>query len=134
MKIIVKILTIIMLMQLFIILLSSVVNATESFVISQYDIHINVNENNTIDVKETLVVDFSESRHGIYRDILKKGILTREINGEIIENNYIYKISNINVKSHKYSTSNEGTYQRIKKLVMLISMLIINKFMKFIIP
>lgn len=41
----------------------------QGFVITDYQVNIQVHENNTMDVKETIVTDFSEKKHGIYRNI-----------------------------------------------------------------
>ena len=36
------------------------------YVIDAYDIHVKVNENNTLDITETITANFQEERHGIY--------------------------------------------------------------------
>jgi hypothetical protein len=39
------------------------------YTISSYDINVNVNENNILNIVEDIKVNFSEERHGIYREI-----------------------------------------------------------------
>lgn len=41
----------------------------EYFDISEYDVQVQVNSDYTYDIVESLTVDFSEARHGIYREI-----------------------------------------------------------------
>lgn len=44
-------------------------NADDYYDIMTYDVNITVNDDNTYDIIETLLVDFKSQRHGIYRDI-----------------------------------------------------------------
>ena len=52
-----------------ILLLSLFALGAENFVINAYDIAITVNENSSMHVKETILADFTEASHGLYRDI-----------------------------------------------------------------
>ena len=42
---------------------------SDDYVISKYDININVNENNSFDITEKITVDFKNEKHGIIRKI-----------------------------------------------------------------
>ncbi len=52
------------------------------FTVSNYDIAVVVSEDNSYAVTETISVDFSEPRHGIYREIPLSGAVTRASGGE----------------------------------------------------
>ena len=41
----------------------------ENFVVERYDIAITVSEDSSMHIKETILADFTEESHGIYRDI-----------------------------------------------------------------
>ena len=45
--------------------------AAENFVINNYDVEINVRENNSYEITETLDVNFTAKSHGIIRDLLR---------------------------------------------------------------
>ena len=52
--------------------------SSKDFVIDSYDVNIVVNEDNSLDIIETIGVYFNEYKHGIYRNIpLKNKIRTR---------------------------------------------------------
>ena len=52
-----------------ILLVSLLTLNAENFVIDAYDISITVNEDSSMHVKETILADFTEASHGLYRDI-----------------------------------------------------------------
>ncbi|MHB1485595.1 MAG: DUF2207 domain-containing protein, partial [Saccharofermentanales bacterium] len=57
----------------FVITVPSKVHAQEAFTISQYDIEIMSNTDNSFNYTEKITVFFTEDRHGIFRVIPKKG-------------------------------------------------------------
>lgn len=57
----------------FVISLPAKVSAQEAFIITQYDIEIISNPDNSFNYTEKITVVFSEDRHGIFRTIPKKG-------------------------------------------------------------
>ena len=82
------------------ILLSPLVYA-EDFTINKYDIKMVVNENNTYNITETILVNFPDFKHGIYRTIpIDSGakISDVDVNEEFTESednkNYVIKIGN----------------------------------------
>lgn len=78
--------------------------------IRSYDIDIVVNENNVLDIKETLNVYFNEDKYGIYRKIP----LVNNISRNDGTTDTIYgSVSNINL-NYDYSTYNENFYEIIK--------------------
>ena len=71
----------------------------EAFEITNYDIQAQVGQDRTIDVTETLQVDFSSARHGLYRTIPLSGM------GERVSIKHVY------VVGAPYETSREnGVY------------------------
>lgn len=83
---------------------------SSGYVIENYDIDMIVNENNVFDITETITVDFSEEKHGIYRKIPLKNYVIRQ-DGTFSKNKA--QISNISV-NEKYTTSKENGYEAIK--------------------
>lgn len=80
------------------------------YVIDKYDVNIVVNENNTFDITETITAYFNVPKHGIYRTIPLKNIITR-LDGTTSTNQA--KITNINV-DNEYTTSRENGNYKIK--------------------
>ena len=78
------------------------------YVIDNYDIHIIVNENNTLDITETITAYFNTSKHGIFRTIPLKNKITR-LDGTTSTNRT--QVTNISV-NHDYTVSkNNGNYK-----------------------
>ncbi len=78
------------------------------YVIDKYDVNIVVNENNTLDITETISAYFNKPKHGIFRKIPLNNNIKR-LDGTTSTNHT--QITNIQV-DHTYSTSREnGTYK-----------------------
>lgn len=88
--------------------------AYEYFEISEYNVYLNVNENNSMDVVETITANFSTPRHGIYRDIEYRGTFERDVEGEILSSKYWAKIKHVDVENRPFDVSTEGPYKRVK--------------------
>ena len=90
------------------VLLGSFSFADEYYTIKNYDVKIDVTEDNIYHIVETIEVFFSEPRHGIFRDI------PTSLYG------YNHKISDVKVidpitgTNYKYDVSNEGSNIKIK--------------------
>ena len=82
----------------------------EEYVINNYDINIVVNENNTLKITEKIGAYFNAEKHGIFRKIPLRNIVTR-LDGTTSKNRA--KISKIEV-SDNYSLYNENGYKVIK--------------------
>lgn len=84
------------------------------YVINNYDVDIVVNENNSFNITETIDVYFNKQKHGIYRNIPTKNVITR-LDGTTSTNRP--KIRNVSVND-KYSTSwvstNGNSYKKLK--------------------
>lgn len=82
--------------------------------IDAYDINVNVNSNNVLEVTETIKVNFSAEKHGIYRVIPLTNKVTRTINGKAVVKNYRSSVNKISVldgatgKAISYKATKEG--------------------------
>lgn len=84
--------------------------ALTDYVIDSYDININVNENNTFDITETITANFYVRKHGIIRTIPLENTIER-LDGSRSTNRV--KITNLQV-NNKYSKSNSNGDLSIK--------------------
>ena len=80
------------------------------YVIDKYDININVNENNTFDITETITAYFNVAKHGIYRTIPSKNTVTR-LDGTTSKNRA--QLTNLSV-DNKYTLSKENGNYKIR--------------------
>ena len=84
------------------------VNAQSGYMIESYDVNMKVNENNTIDIIETITADFNTPKHGIIRTIPLKNELKR-LDGTTTKNQT--QITNLDV-DHEYKVKKEnGNYK-----------------------
>ena len=78
------------------------------YVIDKYDVNIIVNENNTLDITETITANFAEPKHGIFRTIPLSNTITR-LDGTTSKNRT--QVTNVSV-DHEYQASKEdGNYK-----------------------
>ncbi|HCC08064.1 MAG TPA: hypothetical protein DEP72_07925 [Clostridiales bacterium] len=84
--------------------------STSEYVISNYDVNLTVNENNTLNIIENIVTYFKIDKHGIFRKIPLKNEVIR-LDGTKSYNRA--KISDIKV-SDNYTTYNEAGNKVIK--------------------
>lgn len=81
--------------------------------ITDYKFEGTYNTDNTVSVKETIDVDFSQSRHGIYR-ILPLSMYVKRVtdNGDTKVLEYSNAVKDVSVEDWNYDTDSEdGTYQ-----------------------
>jgi uncharacterized membrane protein len=97
-----------------ILFLPTIAFAYEPFEIVQYDVIIDVHENNTMDIVENITVNFFEKRHGIIFNIPKKGSFIRKIDGEVVETNYKAKVDVTGVLDHNFEVSKDSNGVDIK--------------------
>lgn len=97
------------------------VNAQGGFTITHYDVHVNINKDASLDITETIDVNFYEPHHGIFRTIPYKYQLmplppgTEKADRQLESNGYAKTIiEDISVKGWDYSVSNNGDYREIK--------------------
>ncbi len=78
------------------------------YVIDKYDVNILVNENNTLDITETITAYFNVPKHGIFRTIPLKNTIER-LDGSTKKNRT--QVTNLSV-DNEYTTSREdGNYK-----------------------
>ncbi len=77
------------------------------YVIDKYDVNIVVNENNSLDITETITAYFNVAKHGIYRKIPLKNKIIR-LDGTTSTNRA--KISNLSVDNMYDISKSNGTY------------------------
>jgi len=82
--------------------------SAESYVTKDFDVQMDLYENNSITVNETIKVEFTEARHGIFRNIPYAGTTTRQIDGKTVLKKYRMKISDVHVEGYHYETYNEN--------------------------
>lgn len=80
------------------------------YTIQSYDIDMVVNDDNTFDITEKIKVNFSSSRHGIFRKLPLKNSIIRN---DGTKSNNRATITNIEV-SEEFSTYKENKYEVIK--------------------
>lgn len=85
-------------------------DTTRDYVINKYDVNINVNDNNSYDITETITAYFNVEKHGIFRKLPLKNTITRQ-DGTTSTNRA--KITNIKVNEN-FTTSTESGYKVIK--------------------
>ena len=102
--------TVVLIILLALLIPNTALGLGNGYTIESYDINMVVNENNTFDITETINVNFTLSKHGIYRKIPLRNTVER-LDGTTSKNRA--KISNIQV-SENYTTSNEDGYKVIK--------------------
>ena len=107
---------------IFIILLANVyAYAQEAFAIKNYDVHVKVNKDASLNISEKILVHFTEERHGIIRKIpfkykvqaLPSGV--EKANRPLQSGGYsIALIENIQVPGWDFDVTTQGDYKNIK--------------------
>lgn len=78
------------------------------YVIDKYDVNIVVNENNTLDITETITAYFNTSKHGIFRNIPLKNTIKR-LDGTTSTNRT--QITNVSVDNEYTASRKNGNYE-----------------------
>ncbi|MCA1926989.1 MAG: DUF2207 domain-containing protein [Calditerrivibrio sp.] len=90
----------------------------EYFDIENYEVYVKINKDSTLEITETILVNFHSQRHGIIRKIpivyeLDK-ISTNLDRLNFGSKNYTLKLYDIGVEYHNYNVSQNGNYIHIK--------------------
>lgn len=111
----------ILLLLFFSLLIAMGAYAQGGYIIKQYTVVVKVNKDASLDITETILVDFSESRHGIYRMIPFKYALaplpagTEKADRQLESNGYAQVIiESISVSDRDFSVTNTDGYKEIK--------------------
>jgi uncharacterized membrane protein len=91
----------------------------EAFIITNYKVDIKINSNGSFDVTEKIDLNFSESRHGIIREIPFRYVLDdmagfERASRDMNLGSYTITIRDISVEGIDYEVYNEGDYTCIK--------------------
>ena len=87
--------------------------ASEGFTIKKFDVTIGVHDDGTIEVVEKILVNFTESKQGIYREIPFKGESSVQINGQWQTYPWNLDITGISANKETF-VSKEGSYINIR--------------------
>ena len=81
---------------------------------NRFDVDMDVHKDNTIDVKETIIVDFLEHRHGIYRYIPLTGTIALKRDGKVYEADARIRIQDMEVEGYNFETYTENDSYVVK--------------------
>ena len=84
------------------------------FTITDYDVHMELHENDTVSVTETITVDFSEERHGIYRDIPLRIVVGGAVFGITDSKSYETYVRDVSVEGAEYTCEQSDTLYTIR--------------------
>ncbi|MBR2700950.1 MAG: DUF2207 domain-containing protein [Erysipelotrichaceae bacterium] len=99
----------------FLVTLIPVTEAKEKFDINKHQVEMEVHEDGSVLVTETLTVQFTRDMHGIYFDIPRKYNMTWELNGETIRKSYDFPVRKVKVLSgQNKDITSYSNYIRIK--------------------
>lgn len=91
------------------------VNAREAFDIRFHDVEMEVHEDGSIRITETMGVHFNEQRHGIYVNLREKQYMTMTVNGVTSQRQYYFPITDIKVlSSQSYDISEGDSFYQIR--------------------
>jgi hypothetical protein len=82
--------------------------ADEAYIITNDDVNIKISTDNTLDVTETMTLNYTQSRHGFYYYVQDGGVACREYDGQVYKTEYRYEIKDFNVEGHEFSLSRES--------------------------
>lgn len=86
----------------------------DGFIIKDYNVNAVLHENNTITQTETILVDFLESRHGIFRAFPTTVYVERQTPDGLITLPYRMKVRNVQVQGEEYDQSTEDGVHLIR--------------------
>ncbi len=84
--------------------------AGANFTVDSMDVSINVNDNNSYDVTERIVQNYSVPSHGMYRTISTKPVIVTGDAKQAVLQNFEIFISNVNVDNEFDTNSENGIY------------------------
>lgn len=84
------------------------------FQTNDYDVHVKVNENQSYDISESIRVNFTYPKHGLYRYIPYVGEKYSKVDGKEVTTRYKSKIKNLKVEGFQFKTQNQDGNKIIK--------------------
>ena len=75
---------------------------------NQYNVTMDVAEDNSFVMTEEINVTYTEPRHGLYRYIPLSGTAYSQVDGQTVEQKYRMKVENVRVDGYEYQTFEEN--------------------------
>ncbi|MBK5247643.1 MAG: DUF2207 domain-containing protein, partial [Peptostreptococcaceae bacterium] len=75
---------------------------------NEYNVTIDVFEDNSFWMKEEIKVSYTEPRHGIYRYIPLSGTAYSQVDGKTVEQKYKMKVESVSVEGYEYQVYEEN--------------------------
>ncbi len=75
---------------------------------NEYNVTLDVAEDNSFFVKEEIKVTYTEPRHGLYRYIPLNGTAYSQMDGKVVEQKYKMKVENVTVEGYEYQVYEEN--------------------------
>ena len=69
---------------------------------NEYNVTMNVSQDNSFLMKEEINVTYTEPRHGLYRYIPLSGTAYSQVDGKLVEQKYKMKVESVNVEGFEY--------------------------------
>lgn len=79
-----------------------------------FNVTVDVAQDNTCWITETITMNYLSPHHGIYRNIRYAGTAESEYNGQVYQQNYRNQIENISVEGYPFQVYTEGDYYVIQ--------------------
>ncbi|MCI9598669.1 MAG: DUF2207 domain-containing protein [Firmicutes bacterium] len=82
--------------------------ASYDFDTDSFNVDVTVEEDNSLEITETISVDFHRAKHGIFRYIPLEGTAYYKVGGEDVEQSRNMKIDQVKVNGYEYDTYKEN--------------------------
>ena len=75
---------------------------------NEYNVTMDVSDDNSFLMKEEIKVSYTEPRHGIYRYIPLSGTAYSQVDGKVVEQKYKMKVDSVSVEGYEYQVYEEN--------------------------
>lgn len=75
---------------------------------NEYNVTMDVSEDNSFWMKEEIKVSYTEPRHGLYRYIPLSGTAYSQVDGKVVEQKYKMKVDSVSVEGYEYQVYEEN--------------------------
>src|SRR5665648_1255161 len=75
---------------------------------NEYNVTMNVSQDNSFLMKEEINVTYTEPQHGLYRYIPLSGTAYSQVDGKLVEQKYKMKVESVNVEGFEYQVYEEN--------------------------
>lgn len=101
-------------------------NEKNEYIISSYNVNVNVNENNSYDIEESITADFLIKKHGIFRYFPLYQTVMVEEDGKVYEKNYKLYYSNFDLHCYDFAPVYDIYEENGYLVVQIGSQLLVN--------